>query len=209
MTHKLWVDCGLEIKQADADGYIEGHGAVFGNVDFGLDRIEPGAFTQTLKGLDSVPMLWQHFSDEPIGVWEGLSEDKRGLVVKGHINLDTQRGREARSLVKQGAVRGLSIGYIPRDFKYEDDVRVLKVVDLLEVSLATFPMNPEARVAGVKNDTYKVLEGRLREEFGMSRRDANKTARFIRTLGEERQTAKTSDIEDNLLREVLQKWKPK
>ncbi len=204
--HKVWVDCGLEIKVASEDGRIEGHGAVFGNVDYGLDRIEKGAFSETLKDVKAVPMLWQHFSDEPIGLWEGLSEDSRGLKVVGQINLDTQRGREARSLVKQGAVRGLSIGYIPRDYKYEDDVRVLKQVDLLEVSLATFPMNPEARVAGVKNDTYKVLEGRLRTEFGLSRSSATKVARFIRSLDEERHDdtkRKGDEPGDNLLRQVL------
>jgi len=205
MANKLWVDCGLEIKRADDDGYIEGHGAVFGNVDFGRDRIEPGAFKDTIKGLSTIPMLWQHFSDEPIGVWDGMSEDRRGLKVTGQINLDTQRGREARSLVKQGAVRGLSIGYIAEDYKIEDDVRVLTKVDLLEVSLATFPMNPEARVIGVKNDTHKVLEGRLRSEFGMSRSIAAKTARYIRSLVEQRDDHDDSNIEltDNLLRKVL------
>lgn len=181
MTSRQWVDCGLQIKAVGDDGRIEGLGAVFGNVDLGFDRIERGAFTETLKKLDgAIPMLWQHFSDQPIGVWDELSETRRGLRVEGSINLDTQQGREARSLAKQGAVRGLSIGYIPRDFEFEDEVRVLKRVDLVEVSLATFPMNPEARVSGVKHATRRELEQSLKYEYGLSNRVAKHVAAIIR-----------------------------
>ena len=166
---KVRVDCGLEIKSLDDDGYIEGLGAVFGNVDLGFDRLEQGAFTRTLRKQKQVPMLWQHSDYEPIGVWEEMKETRDGLQVAGQLNLDTQKGREARALAKQGAISGLSIGYIPRDFEFEDEVRVLKQVDLLEVSLVTFPMNPEARVSALKNMTRRELEVTLREELGLSR----------------------------------------
>ncbi len=178
---RLWLDCGLEVKTLHDDGRIEGLGAVFGNVDLGFDRIERGAFRQTLRKIkEGVPMLWQHFSDKPIGVWDSLKETTKGLAVGGQINLDTQQGREARSLAKQGAVKGLSIGYIPKDFEFEDEVRVLKRVDLVEVSLATFPMNPEARVSGVKHATRRELERSLREDYGLSKRCAKHVAAIIR-----------------------------
>ncbi len=178
---RLWLDCGFSIKAATDDGHIEGLGAVFGNVDLGFDRIEHGAFRETLKKLkEGVPMLWQHFSDMPIGLWDSLKESSKGLVVEGDINLDVQQGREARSLVKQGAVKGLSIGYIPRDFEFEDEIRVLKRVDLVEVSLATFPMNPEARVAGVKHATRRELERSLKEDYGLNKRSATHVAAVIR-----------------------------
>ncbi len=178
---RLWLDCGFSIKAASDDGHIEGLGAVFGNVDLGFDRIERGAFRETLKQLkDGVPMLWQHFSDVPIGLWEGLRETRKGLEVDGQINLDVQQGREARSLTKQGAVKGLSIGYIPKDFEFEDEIRVLKRVDLIEVSLATFPMNPEARVAGVKHATRRELERSLKEDYGLNKRSATHVAAMIR-----------------------------
>ena len=178
---RLWLDCGFQIKGVDDDGHIEGLGAVFGNVDLGFDRIERGAFRETLKKLkEGIPMLWQHFSDVPIGLWDGLRESAKGLVVEGDINLDVQQGREARSLAKQGAVKGLSIGYIPRDFEFEDEVRVLTRIDLVEVSLATFPMNPDARIAGVKHATRRELERSLKEDYGLNKRSATHVAAMIR-----------------------------
>ena len=178
---QLWLDCPFEIKQADDDGHIEGLGAVFGNVDLGFDRIEPGAFKQTLRKIKGgVPMLWQHQGDQPIGLWEMLKETLKGLLVEGDINLDVQQGREERSLTKQGAVKGLSIGYIPKDFEFEDEVRVLKRVDLMEVSLVTFPMNTLAHVTGVKHGTRKELEHGLRYHFGLNRRSARHVAAVIR-----------------------------
>lgn len=182
MNH-LWLDCGFEIKVATAEGHIEGLGAVFGNVDLGFDKILPGAFRETLKKLKGgVPMLWQHRPDQPIGVWDQLSEDKRGLRVAGDINQDVQKGREARSLARQGAVKGLSIGYRPVEFEFDDEVRILKRVDLIEISLATFPMNTRARITGVKNDSPKELERHLREAFGLSRRASKHVGAVIRGL---------------------------
>lgn len=175
----VYVDCGLEIKAATDDGRIEGLGAVFGNVDLGMDRIEKGAFEDTIADLRTIPMLWQHRDDQPIGVWDEFAETRKGLVVGGQINLDTQLGAEARSLAKQGAVTGLSIGYWPIDYKYEDDVRVLEKVALHEVSLVTFPMNPEARTLGLKNFTRKQLETMLRE-CGLSRYRASRVAYKLR-----------------------------
>ncbi len=214
--NRLWLDCSLEIKQAGDDGSIEGFGSVFGNVDMGLDRIERGAFKETLRERrgEPVPMLWQHFDNQPIGVWDDLHEDKRGLYVRGQINLDTQQGREARSLVKQGAVRGLSIGYRPVDFKFEEDVRVLQRVELWEVSLATFPMNREARVVGVKNDTPKMLEQQLRDYFGLSRTAAKRVAAFIRNFEHEAESRDIDETESlaGMLRGFnteLRKWKSK
>lgn len=179
--NKLRVDCAFELKAVSDDGRIEGHGAVFGNIDFGMDRIERGAFKDWLKGTKSIPMLWQHFSDEPIGVWDDLKEDKKGLFVGGQLNLSKESGQpdvplawKARALAKQRAVTGLSIGYQPVDFKFEDEVRVLERVDVLEVSLATFPMNDRARVTGVKHWSRVDLERALREQFGLSWKAAQK-----------------------------------
>jgi len=189
------MDCRLEIKSSDDDGYIEGLGAVFGNVDLGLDRIEFGAFEDTLKEINgaTIPMLWQHHDDEPIGVWDYLAETKKGLEVKGQINLDVQKGREARALVKQGAVKGLSIGYWPLDFRYEEEVRVLERIKLHETSLATFPMNTAARVAGIKNMTRKELEQDLRELLGLSRHLASRAAFAIRKAMDEESRLASSD----------------
>jgi HK97 family phage prohead protease len=198
---KLRVDCAFEIKAVSDDGRIEGHGAVFGNIDFGLDRIEPGAFKDWLRGAKSIPMLWQHDRGEPIGVWDTMREDKKGLFVSGQLNLSQDSGQpdvpmawKARALAKQRAVTGLSIGYFPREYHFEEDVRVLEKLDVVEVSLATFPMNDRARVTGVKNFSRADFERGLREEFGLSRKAAELiAARGVAAFMESRESASESE----------------
>lgn len=146
----------LEIKAKD-DGTIEGYGSVWGVVDRYDDLIARGAFMESLaahKAAGTMPaMLWQHDPSEPIGVWLDMIEDDKGLRIKGQLALDTVRGKEAHSLLKLGALNGLSIGFrsVPGTATYNDDgVRVLKQLELWEVSLVTFPANEKARITGVK-----------------------------------------------------------
>jgi uncharacterized protein len=145
----------LQIKAAE-DGSIEGYGSVFGVKDNYEDIIAPGAFAASLKthkAAGTMPaMLWQHDADEPIGVWTEMVEDSKGLRVKGQLCLETSCGKEAHALLKMGALNGLSIGFISRQWSYdtETDVRTLTEIDLWEVSLVTFPANEKARITGVK-----------------------------------------------------------
>jgi len=168
-----------EIKAVDDSGVIEGYGSVFGNLDSYSDIVAPGAFAKSLeeaKASGRMPaMLWQHNPDEPIGVWTEMREDDRGLFVKGKL-AETQRGKEARELIKLGALTGLSIGYTTRTYQVdrENDSRVLTDVQLWEVSPVTFPANSEARITGVKADAIsspKDFERFLRDA-GFSRREA-------------------------------------
>lgn len=146
----------LQIKATGEDGTVEGYGSVFGVKDSYDDVIEPGAFKASLaahKAAGSMPaMLWQHDSEHPIGVWTEMSEDKTGLRVKGKLAMDTQRGAEAYALLKMGAITGLSIGFISKEWSYdrETEIRTLTGIDLWEVSLVTFPANGSARVTSVK-----------------------------------------------------------
>ncbi len=146
----------MQIKATGEDGMIEGYGSVFGVADSYDDVIARGAFAASLKAHKAVgtmpAMLWQHEADEPIGVWTEMSEDAKGLKVRGQLCLDTSCGKEAYALLKMGALNGLSIGFISRQWSYdtETDIRTLTEVDLWEVSLVTFPANESARVIGVK-----------------------------------------------------------
>lgn len=180
MTARLFIPAGL--KAADEQGLIEGYGAVFSNVDLGGDVILPGAFAKSLARIKAktgtLPMLWHHKGDEPIGVWTDLSEDKKGLRVRGRLVMETQKAREAFALVKAGALSGLSIGYSntisSRDAK--TGVRSIKETTLDEISLATLPMNPEARVTGLKAAdiirTERDFENALRDVLGFSKTKA-------------------------------------
>lgn len=159
----------MELK-ADSEGVVEGYGSVFGGMDTYGDTIQPGAFSITL-GKRKPKMLWQHRMDRPIGVWDEVIEDAKGLRVKGRL-ADTEQGREARQLITMGAMDGLSIGYrVIRD-EMQGNNRILKEIDLWEVSFVTIPADDAARVTGIKSfATERDFEAMLREQ-GFSRWDA-------------------------------------
>lgn len=130
---------------------ISGYASVFGSADQGGDVVQKGAYGASLKTMKAkgqrVKMLWQHDPGTPIGVWDEVFEDKKGLFVKGRILPDVQAGAEALALINAGAIEGLSIGYRTiRAEKSQKGQRLLHELDLWEVSLVTFPMLPEARV---------------------------------------------------------------
>ena len=125
-----------------------GYAAVFDRVDRGGDVVRGGAFARAVeRGAGAVPLLWQHQAGRPIGRIEYLREDKRGLRVIGRLS-EGSAGREAAALLKDGSVSGLSFGSRVRDARGEAP-RELIDVQLVEVSLVTFPMQPKARVHAV------------------------------------------------------------
>jgi HK97 family phage prohead protease len=130
-----------------ADGRIEGYASLFDMVDGGGDEVAPGAFAAALRRADRKPkLLWQHDPARPIGVWEALREDARGLFVTGRLLTEIQAGAEAAALLRAGAIDGLSIGYrAVKAARGAGGGRRLLEIDLWEVSLVTFPMLPEAR----------------------------------------------------------------
>lgn len=181
----------LEMKfastEADA-GTFSGYGAVFGNVDSYGDMIAPGAFKTSLAEFAArgwkVSMYVQHaFGDpRPIGVWDEVVEDAKGLAVKGRLlGLDTETGRYHYALAKGGALSGLSIGFRPVKADYPNEAgkprRVIKEAKVFEVSLVDQPANPLAQVGQIKSvigeiQTFAELEKFLRNEYRMSRSEA-------------------------------------
>ncbi|HGG06636.1 MAG TPA: HK97 family phage prohead protease [Aliiroseovarius sp.] len=136
---------------------IEGYASFFGEVDKGGDVVAKGAYADSLIALAAkgrrVKMLWQHDPAQPIGIWDDVREDDRGLYVKGRILNDVEKGREAAALIAAGAIDGLSIGYrTQKATKNDKGQRLLTKLELWEVSLVTFPMLPSARV-GAKGDS--------------------------------------------------------
>lgn len=141
----------LEMKFAAEGGVVEGYASVFGVRDQGGDVVQPGAYAASLARLASagrrVKMLWQHDPGRPIGVWDEVREDARGLWVRGRILDAVAQGREAMALMAAGAIDGLSIGYRTVRASRDAKGRLLDEIDLWEVSLVTFPMLPEARAS--------------------------------------------------------------
>lgn len=155
-------DYSFETKATDdKTGEFEGYASTFGNVDQGGDVVDPGAFIEGIVKAKNegrnIPMLWQHDRHEPIGVWSEISEDTKGLKVKGRLLIDDDPlARRAYGHLKAKSLGGMSIGYrIPAGGMEEDKNRRgvyrLKKIDLREISLVTMPMNTAAKVTAVKS----------------------------------------------------------
>jgi HK97 family phage prohead protease len=136
------------------DGSVEGYASLFGEIDQARDMVMPGAFAQTLRvrGVRRIPMLFQHDPAEPVGIWQEITEDWRGLRVRGRLIPDVKRARELLALLRVGAADGLSIGFKTVKARIDPQSRVRKLVevDLWEISIVTFPLLPGARVRAVQ-----------------------------------------------------------
>jgi len=143
-------DFMFDIKSVEDNGIVEGYAAVFGNKDLGNDIIDPGAFKKTINERKNVPLLWYHQPPEVLGLVFEMEEDNKGLKSRSQINLDTQLGREKFSLIRQGAIKGMSIGFEAIKETWDGTVRRIKEIKLWEISLVTFPMNPLAQVTNIK-----------------------------------------------------------
>jgi uncharacterized protein len=164
-------EAGLVVRDGTM---VEGYASLFGRRDQGGDVVAKGAYAASLKALGvagrRVKMLWQHDPAQPIGIWDEVREDATGLWVKGRILTEVEKGREAAALLAAGAIDGLSIGY--RTLRAERDAkgqRVLSELELWEVSLVTFPMLAEARVAA-KSDALDATWNDLAAMFDDARR---------------------------------------
>lgn len=173
---------GWETKQVNDAGQFSGYGSVFGVVDCYDEIVAAGAFTDSLANLKktgrTLPVLWQHATNDPIGNWPELAEDAIGLAGQGDLWLGVaanaavaQKGMQTKS------VNGLSIGYyvLKSTFDEATGLLTLDAVDLLEVSVVTNPANTMARVNAVKARidagdflTFREFEELLREQ-GFSR----------------------------------------
>lgn len=147
----------LNLADIGSDGVFSGYATLFGKVDLGHDRVERGAFRRSLRvrSIKSIRMLFQHDPCAPIGTWLEIREDANGLFVKGRIIRDTAKGAEVLSLMRAGAIDGLSIGFRTRKSRTDrkSGVRSIVEADLWEISIVTFPMLPQARVSQVKGLT--------------------------------------------------------
>jgi len=168
--------CELKfVQDEERPGFVEGYGAVFNSLDRVGDIIVPGAFKSSIadwkKAGSMPPMLWQHDPDNPIGVWTDLREDEKGLHATGELILDVPQAKIARALLGRGAIRHLSIGYktIDKAIDRTTGARLLKQIELFEVSLVTVPAMPGALVENVKDFDPGEMEGDLRDA-GLSRR---------------------------------------
>jgi uncharacterized protein len=165
----------------DDTGIFTGYGSIFGNRDSYGEIVKQGAFKNSLSAnpAQSIKLLWQHDPSMPIGVYEDIQEDEKGLLVRGRLLVnEVAKAKEAYALLKSGAITGLSIGYSIKpngSLLGPDGVKYLTDLNLREISLVTFPANTLANVTSIKSikqiKTVRDFEKYLRDS-GLSKKEA-------------------------------------
>lgn len=190
---------------------FEGYASVFNGIDAYGDRIAPGAYTKTLKDRQRpIQLRWNHHGPV-IGKWEEIYEDEKGLHVRGCLTPGHSVAEDAYALIKHGAVSGLSIGYSVKDSDEKDGVRLLKEIELFEISVVEEPADNHARVSDVKAaidaaKSYKEIEAILRDEGRFSRDAASKLVARLKSLAHgEREEQEASRAAAERLQNLIQK----
>ncbi len=201
----------FEFKSLDQDvqGSFSGYGSVFGNIDSYDEIVAAGAFKKSLKEIKAsgrkIPALWNHNSDEPVGVYKSIAEDEIGLPCEGLLQIKVGRGLEVYELSKMGAVQGMSIGYITKNSStdHETGIRTLKEIELWEISLVTFPANKLATLTDVKSamqslETLADCEGWLRDAARLTRSQAKQFISQIKNASNPRDADQLAEIKAKL-----------
>lgn len=164
------IECKAQISIND-EGELTGIAWPFGSPDRVGDEIKRGAFS---KALPPLPMLASHDQKDAVGVWSEITETAEGLTVKGRLLVeDVARAREVRALVREGALRGLSIGFVTRKaLPRKGGGRSIEELELLEISVVAVPAHPGARITSAKElnmtetteaPDFKALEAKMTE----------------------------------------------
>lgn len=159
MSTEHFMTAPLRLKSFNSQGIgkISGYASVFSVTDSHGDRVEKGAFSHSLKHFEKTgelpKMLWQHQAETPIGAWTIFKEDDYGLYVEGELLLSLPKAKEVYDMIKNRMVDRLSIGCRVQESTKGEIVgeRILKRVDLVEISLVTFAANQAAKILSVKS----------------------------------------------------------
>ena len=181
----------FEVKATAEENNIftfEGYASTFNNVDHGDDIVIRGAFSNSLAKNSQVPILWQHQMSEVIGISVQLYEDDKGLFIKGNLPKDdTLVSGRIIPQMKVGSIKEMSIGFFTKNYdRAKDGIRLLKEIDLFEVSLVTKAMNSQALVTGFKSfETLRDIEQTLKDN-GFSNTEAKTLISKIKEFSSQR-----------------------
>lgn len=177
---------GIKFSEGDARVF-SGYASVFNGVDSYGDTIAPGAYAKTLESRERpVQMRWNHYGPI-IGKWTKMEEDETGLYVEGELTPGHSVAEDAYALLKHGSVNGLSIGYRVNAYEEEDDKRILKEIDLVEVSVVESPADLNAMIGDVKSriegfERLKDFEAFLRDAAGLKAAEAKAFVSRLKSL---------------------------
>lgn len=160
------------MELTESEEYIfEGVASKYDEADRESDVIVKGAFTN-FNETDSVevPLLYSHDATKPIGK-ATLIDDGEYIRARAELHKEIPLAKEAYSLIKFGAMKGLSIGFTVKDYEFANgndpfEGVIIKEAELLEVSVVAIPANQNAGITDVK-------------ELNLSESDAQQIANFI------------------------------
>ena len=181
----------FEVKATAEENNIftfEGYASTFNNIDHGDDIVIRGAFSNSLARDSQVPILWQHQMSEVIGISVQLYEDDKGLFIKGNLPKDdTLVSGRIIPQMKVGSIKEMSIGFFTKNYDIaKNGIRLLKEIDLFEVSLVTKAMNSQALVSGFKSfETLRDIEQTLKDS-GFSNSEAKTLISKIKEFSSKR-----------------------
>lgn len=207
MQHKLLAINETQVKfSKNGAATFSGYASVFGGIDSYGDTIVPGAYKGTLENRTrAIKMRWNHYGPV-IGKWTSIVEDGKGLYVEGELTPGHRVATDVAASLKHGAVDGMSIGYyVPEggsEYSPVTDVRLLKQIELVEISVVEEPADNAARVSDVKSaldaaQSLKEIEALLRDAAGFSRADAVALVARVKALSSRGDRVDTPD-EDQL-----------
>lgn len=122
--------------------------------DMVQDIVEPNGAEFKLP----LPLLWQHNHGDPIGWITDAKVSKSGIEISGEVADIPEKGElkdrllKAWQMLKNGLVRGLSIGFSPIEYSWMEDTGGMHILkwDWLELSAVTIPANQEATITNIK-----------------------------------------------------------
>ena len=144
----------------DEAGSIEGYASVYYGNDSYNDTIVKGAFDDCVRSEEKPKMFFNHDRySVPIGKWEEVTADDKGLYVKGKLNLEVSQAKDVYSAVKAGDIDGFSVcmmidpaHYTLKDVNDQWGGGFIEHVEALpEISVVTFPADKAARIEKVKS----------------------------------------------------------
>ncbi|HVQ60386.1 MAG TPA: HK97 family phage prohead protease [Solirubrobacterales bacterium] len=175
------------LGDSEPDGTFEAIVAVFGNVDRYGDRVESGAFAESLKK-GFPPIVWSHdWLEPPIGVSVEAKEVTEGLYIKGRLFIEeNDLARKTYAAMKnvggdgQPPLKEFSFSYdiVNGGWVVEDEEEIfsLKELAVIEVGPCLKGVNEETRLIGVKSEAdQRERPPRLREKSDPEPDDDKKT----------------------------------
>lgn len=177
----------IDLAGGEHEWRVNGYATKFGNANCYGFKIAQGAYADLIASGVKPLMFFNHDAGSvPIGRWDSLEENARGLKVSGVLTQGVSLASDVYAALRAGTVDGLSvsIGWNSEDESEEDGILTLsKISALYEISIVTFPADSKARVSQVLSAddiderieslaTVRDLEAFLKEVAHLSKRQS-------------------------------------